>query len=46
MASLLRKMPYEQLAGANIGDDELFAGTPNWVDAETIGRSPDTEAAG
>jgi len=46
MASLLRKMPYDQLAGANIGDDELFAGTPNWVDAETIGRSPDTEAAG
>jgi biopolymer transport protein ExbB len=31
MASLLRKMPYEQLAGAHIGDEELYAATPNWV---------------
>ena len=31
MASLLRKMPYDQLAGAHIGDDELYAATPNWI---------------
>ena len=29
--SLYRKMPYEYLAGAHIGDDELFAALPNWV---------------
>lgn len=29
--SLLRKMPYEQLQGAQIGDEELYAATPNWV---------------
>ena len=31
MNALFRKMPYEQLAGAHIGDDELYAATPNWV---------------
>lgn len=39
MASLLRKMPYDQLAGANIGDDELFAATPNWVTTEGDGSA-------
>jgi len=34
MASLLRKMPYDQLVGANIGTDELYAGTPNWLGHE------------
>jgi hypothetical protein len=37
--ALFRKMPYEQLAGAHIGDDELYAATPNWiapVDINTI----------
>jgi len=29
--ALFRKMPYEQLAGAHIGDEELFAATPNWI---------------
>ncbi|MEO6788141.1 MAG: MotA/TolQ/ExbB proton channel family protein [Chthoniobacteraceae bacterium] len=29
--SLYRKMPYEYLAGVHIGDDELFAAVPNWV---------------
>lgn len=29
--SLFRKMPYEQLAGAHIGDEELYAALPNWV---------------
>jgi biopolymer transport protein ExbB len=31
ITSLYRKMPYEYLAGAHIGDDELFAAVPNWV---------------
>ncbi len=29
--SLFRKMPYEALAGVHLGDDELFAATPNWL---------------
>lgn len=29
--SLLRKMPYEQLQGAQIGDEELYAAAPNWA---------------
>ena len=33
MNALFRKMPYEQLAGAHIGDDELYAATPNWINA-------------
>ena len=33
MASLLRKMPYDQLAGAHIGDEELYAAAPNWIEA-------------
>jgi hypothetical protein len=35
MATLLRKMPYDQLHGAHIGDDELFAATPNWIGHES-----------
>lgn len=31
MLSLLRKMPYEQLAGSQIGDEELYAAAPNWI---------------
>jgi biopolymer transport protein ExbB len=31
MNSLFRKMPYEQLAGAHIGGEEIYAATPNWV---------------
>ncbi len=34
MASLLRKMPYDKLAGAHIGDEEIIAGSPNWLAAE------------
>jgi biopolymer transport protein ExbB len=30
MASLLRKAPYEKLAGVQIGDEELYAGDPEW----------------
>ena len=33
MNSLFRKMPYEQLAGAHIGSEEIYAATPNWVQA-------------
>ena len=29
--SLFRKMPYELLRGVHIGDEELFAGVPNWM---------------
>jgi biopolymer transport protein ExbB len=29
--SLFRKMPYEALAGVQIGDDELYAAIPNWI---------------
>ncbi|MEA3208139.1 MAG: biopolymer transport protein ExbB [Chthoniobacter sp.] len=36
MASLLRKMPYEQLTGAHIGDDEIYAAAPNWVALEEV----------
>ena len=39
MALLLRKMPYDQLAGAHIGDEELFAASPNWVVADP-GHAP------
>lgn len=31
MSMLFRKMPYEHLAGAHLGDEELYAATPNWV---------------
>lgn len=35
---LFRKMPYDQLAGAHIGGEELYANTPNWAAAnhETV----------
>jgi biopolymer transport protein ExbB len=31
---LFRKMPYELAAGAHIGDESLYAATPNWIQAE------------
>jgi len=43
MANLLRKMPYDQLAGAHIGDDELYAAMPNWIGNQE--HSPEGEAA-
>jgi biopolymer transport protein ExbB len=30
MAHMLRKMPYEKLAGAHIGDEEIVAADPDW----------------
>ena len=29
--SLFRKMPYESLAGVQLGDEELYAAIPNWL---------------
>ncbi|MEI6493820.1 MAG: MotA/TolQ/ExbB proton channel family protein [Verrucomicrobiota bacterium] len=31
VATLFRKMPYEDLAGVHIGDEELYAARPNWM---------------
>lgn len=33
-ASLFRNMPYEELAGRHIGDEEIYAAKPNWTVAE------------
>lgn len=30
--SLFRKMPFDAFAGVHIGDDELFASAPNWLE--------------
>lgn len=30
--ALFRKMPYEMFAGAHLGDEELYAAVPNWVE--------------
>jgi len=34
--SLFRKMPYKSLAGVHLGDDELFAATPNWLASDSL----------
>lgn len=31
IGSLYRRMPYDYLAGAHIGDEEIYAAAPNWV---------------
>ena len=31
VAALFRKMPYDQLRGAHVGEEEIFAATPNWL---------------
>jgi len=28
---LFRKMPYEHLKGAHVGEEEFYAAVPNWV---------------
>ncbi len=33
--SLFRKMPYHMLHNVHIGDEELFAAAPNWVNGDT-----------
>ena len=40
MNSLLRKMPYDQLAGSHIGDEELYAATPNWLVGREAASQP------
>ncbi len=46
MASLLRKMPYEKLAGSHIGDDELYAADPEWwINEEAGGAEGETTHA-
>jgi hypothetical protein len=39
---LYRKMPYDQLAGVQIGDEEIYAAQPNWIaggDFDAAGQS-------
>lgn len=36
ISNLYRKMPYDYLAGAQVGDEELFAAIPNWVQAAPV----------
>lgn len=33
IATLFRKMPYDSMAGVHIGDEVIYAATPNWVQA-------------
>ena len=39
MVSLLRKMPYDKLEGAHIGDEELYAADPEWWQGVESGQS-------
>jgi len=39
MNMLFRKMPYEQLAGAQIGDEEVYASAPNWAAGQTSSQT-------
>lgn len=43
--SLFRKMPYEQFAGAHVGDEELYAADPNWVAGGEAGVHHEGEQA-
>lgn len=40
IGSLFRKMPYEHLSGAHLGDEELYAATPNWVQSTGYTSQP------
>jgi biopolymer transport protein ExbB len=31
LQALFRKMPYEHLKGAHVGEEEFYAAVPNWV---------------
>jgi biopolymer transport protein ExbB len=33
ISTLFRKMPYESMTGVHIGDEVIYAATPNWVQA-------------
>lgn len=39
MAGLLRKMPYDKLAGVHIGDEEIYAADPEWWTAQESQQS-------
>ncbi len=43
--SLFRKMPYEMLRNVHIGDEEIFAAAPNWVEAPGQPPASGPEAA-
>lgn len=34
MTGLFRKMPYEHLKGAHVGEEEIYAAIPNWLGGE------------
>lgn len=40
LAHILRKMPYEKLAGAHIGDEEIVAADPEWWVDDMYEESP------
>ncbi len=44
MAGLLRKMPYDKIAGAHIGDEELYAADPEWWTGEHHAEGETTPA--
>jgi biopolymer transport protein ExbB len=41
---LFRKMPYELAAGVHIGDESLFAATPNWIQYDGEPQTPSETA--
>lgn len=43
--ALFRKMPYEHLKGAHVGEEEFFAAIPNWVDGAAEEATPVVSAA-
>lgn len=45
VTGLFRKMPYEKFEGYQIGDEEIYAAMPNWVEAEEAGEVPAAEEA-
>jgi biopolymer transport protein ExbB len=42
---LFRKMPYDQLAGVHLGDEELYAAIPNWMAHPHDTHDPHASAA-
>jgi biopolymer transport protein ExbB len=40
LTSLFRKMPYDTFSGLHIGDEEIFAGTPNWASQPSAAPQP------
>jgi biopolymer transport protein ExbB len=43
--ALFRKMPYEHLKGAHVGEEEFFAAIPNWVEGGAEVATPVVSAA-